>query len=172
MEAHRAPVTVPSRVLDNFYWLGRYAERLEDHIRLLRTVLSRLAGEGGPLEEAELDAMVRCLAALEMIPPRFREKAARSELAGTFRTLVYDQNHTGSARQIIRRIGYLTATLRDRWETPGASCTRSPRSFRTRPARPLPCEHPRRAAPARPPARGFQRNGNGKHVAQPRLAVS
>src|SRR5205814_675858 len=42
---------VPSRVVENLFWLGRYAERLEDTTRLLRTVLSRLAGEGGPAED-------------------------------------------------------------------------------------------------------------------------
>src|SRR5207247_306531 len=36
---------LPSRVADNLFWLGRYAERAEDRVRLLRTVLSRLMYE-------------------------------------------------------------------------------------------------------------------------------
>ncbi len=36
---HRAPGEMPSRVAENFYWLGRYLERLENAARLIRIVL-------------------------------------------------------------------------------------------------------------------------------------
>ena len=42
-----ATAHVPSRSAENLFWLGRYAERLEDTTRMLRTALGRLAGEGG-----------------------------------------------------------------------------------------------------------------------------
>ncbi|MHA5864292.1 alpha-E domain-containing protein, partial [Pseudomonas aeruginosa] len=32
---------LPSRVVENLFWYGRYAERCDDHARLLRVVLSR-----------------------------------------------------------------------------------------------------------------------------------
>ena len=38
----RTPGDMPSRVADNFYWLGRYLERLENAARLIRIVLGRL----------------------------------------------------------------------------------------------------------------------------------
>ena len=44
----RAAGDLPSRVADNFYWLGRYLERLETAARLVRIVLGRL-GRGPPL---------------------------------------------------------------------------------------------------------------------------
>ena len=36
---------LPSRVADHLLWLGRYLERAEGLIRLLRSVYRRLAGE-------------------------------------------------------------------------------------------------------------------------------
>lgn len=38
-------VSLPSRVVENLYWLGRYAERAEASLRLLRTVFVLLNGE-------------------------------------------------------------------------------------------------------------------------------
>ena len=39
---------LPSRVADNLLWLGRYLERAEGLIRLLRSVYRRLSGEDRP----------------------------------------------------------------------------------------------------------------------------
>jgi uncharacterized circularly permuted ATP-grasp superfamily protein/uncharacterized alpha-E superfamily protein len=38
---------LPSRAADNLYWLGRYAERAEAAVRLLRSLVIRLRGETG-----------------------------------------------------------------------------------------------------------------------------
>ena len=46
------PGTLPSRAADNLYWLGRYVERAEHRIRLLRAYHARLADAGS--DEAEL----------------------------------------------------------------------------------------------------------------------
>src|SRR5260221_6797658 len=43
----RAPADLPSRVADNLFWLGRYAERSENLVRLLRSVVRRLPDEAG-----------------------------------------------------------------------------------------------------------------------------
>ena len=53
---------MPSRVADDFYWLGRYVERLDAQARLARAGLARLA-RGAPLprEMAELAVLARCL---------------------------------------------------------------------------------------------------------------
>ena len=40
--AERRAGDLPSRVADNLFWLGRYAERVEHSVRLLRSVVSRL----------------------------------------------------------------------------------------------------------------------------------
>src|SRR5262249_35821509 len=39
----RGGMDLPSRVADNLFWLGRYVERAESIVRLLRSVLNRLS---------------------------------------------------------------------------------------------------------------------------------
>ena len=58
----RSAGNLPSRVADDFYWLGRYVERLEAQARLARAgLLRRARGAPLPREVAELQVLVRCL---------------------------------------------------------------------------------------------------------------
>lgn len=109
---HFAPVA--SRVVENLYWLGRYAERLEDTTRSLRVALSRLTSEGGAVDTAELAAMAQCLVRVERLPARFAERIPVSELTGGLRDLVFDAESDGSVRELLGRIAFLTASVRDR----------------------------------------------------------
>lgn len=52
VELRRGGIDIPSRVADGLFWLGRYAERLEDSARLLRSALVRLADEPGGARSA------------------------------------------------------------------------------------------------------------------------
>ena len=105
---------VPSRVVENLFWLGRYAERLEDTTRLLRTALSRLASEGGPAEEEELAALARWLARTEFLHARFAGRFTPAELASELRELVFERNRFGTIREMLGRMGFLTNSVRDR----------------------------------------------------------
>jgi uncharacterized alpha-E superfamily protein len=44
---HRGGRDLPSRAADNLFWLGRYTERAEGAVRLLRSLVVRLGGEMG-----------------------------------------------------------------------------------------------------------------------------
>jgi uncharacterized circularly permuted ATP-grasp superfamily protein/uncharacterized alpha-E superfamily protein len=44
---HRGGRDLPSRTADNLFWLGRYTERAEGAVRLLRSLVIRLSGEMG-----------------------------------------------------------------------------------------------------------------------------
>ncbi len=64
----RAAGDLPSRVADNYFWLGRYLERLEGAARLLRiAVLALERPEPTPRELAELRSLGACLAAAELL---------------------------------------------------------------------------------------------------------
>ena len=53
---------MPSRVGDNYFWLGRYLERLEGAARLLRIAIGRLSRPAPtPHEMAELEVLIACL---------------------------------------------------------------------------------------------------------------
>jgi uncharacterized circularly permuted ATP-grasp superfamily protein/uncharacterized alpha-E superfamily protein len=64
VELRRSAGNLPSRVADDFYWLGRYVERLDAQARLARAgLLRRARGAPLPREIAELQVLVRCLRA-------------------------------------------------------------------------------------------------------------
>ena len=108
-----AVVAVPSRAVENLFWLGRYVERLEDTTRLIRTVLSRLTGEGGHAEEVELAALCRWLSQIEVLP-RNAAGLSDEQLIAAVRDVVFSKNHPGSICELIGRVGFLTASVRDR----------------------------------------------------------
>lgn len=54
LEIREASSDLPSRVADNLFWLGRYAERAEGAIRALRSALMRLADGASPADLAPL----------------------------------------------------------------------------------------------------------------------
>ncbi|MBC8095243.1 MAG: circularly permuted type 2 ATP-grasp protein [Akkermansiaceae bacterium] len=111
----RTATELPSRVADNLFWLGRYAERLEDLVRLLRCVLVRLSGEAGVEETPDLTAMVQLLVDLDLFPAKFRE---RHTLAGVERevySLIYQTHRLGALREVIARLNTIAFALRDRF---------------------------------------------------------
>jgi len=57
---------LPSRVADNLYWLGRYVERAENLVRLVRAVVARLTDDTHPGEGADVPVLLETLDALTM----------------------------------------------------------------------------------------------------------
>ena len=73
LEVSRATFDLPSRVADNLFWLGRYAERVEAVVRVARAILPRFFQEGDSSRAAGLNAGLDILAALGL--PRRRTNA-------------------------------------------------------------------------------------------------
>jgi uncharacterized alpha-E superfamily protein len=111
-ERHAA--SVPSRVADHFFWLGRYAERAEDAVRVLRAVLQRLAGEGNEEQAGELMALVPWMVTLGRLPDRFGEQVPHGELRGELSALIDHSRRDGSVRELLHRLRYNATVLRDR----------------------------------------------------------
>jgi uncharacterized alpha-E superfamily protein len=111
----RAAAEVPSRVADNLYWLGRYAERLEDTLRLLRCVLVRLTGDVGTEETPDLTALVRLLTHLDLFPDEFREKHTLVAVEREVFQLIYRANRLGTVRELQGRLSNIAFSLRDRF---------------------------------------------------------
>ena len=61
IELSRAGSDLPSRVADNLFWLGRYVERAESAVRLLRGIVVRLTEKSAIGEVCELPALLRAL---------------------------------------------------------------------------------------------------------------
>ena len=80
----RSGANLASRAADNLFWLGRYVERAESSLRLLRSMIQRLAGEAGGRDDTKILArLTRALIELGHLP----ESAETLASAGELRTL-------------------------------------------------------------------------------------
>ncbi|KEA61683.1 Protein containing domains DUF404, DUF407, DUF403 [Marinobacterium lacunae] len=61
---------LPSRVVENLFWLGRYSERAEAAMRLLRTVFIQL-NSTGPLPESVRDLLLKAVTQVTTTYPGF-----------------------------------------------------------------------------------------------------
>jgi uncharacterized circularly permuted ATP-grasp superfamily protein/uncharacterized alpha-E superfamily protein len=104
---------MPSRVADNFYWLGRYLERLENVARLTRAVLTRVArGTLLPRDIPEFSALMACMVDAGIISEELSTGAGFGQLADLLlRALARD---TGIVARLTGRVRDLADTLRDR----------------------------------------------------------
>jgi len=113
LSIRRTPGDMPSRVADNFYWLGRYLERLENVARLARAVLARVArGTMLPRDVPDMAALVACMIDAGIVNEELAAGAAFSQLADLLlRALARE---TGIVARLTDRVRDLTDTLRDR----------------------------------------------------------
>jgi len=103
---------LPSRTADNFFWLGRYLERLEGAARLLRAALTRLARPSpAPHELAELQVLTACLTQAGVLNA---ETVAGLSLAGLSEALLRAAAPWGAIHAMIGRVSRMTGLLRDR----------------------------------------------------------
>ena len=104
---------MPSRVADNFYWFGRYLERLENAARLIRVLLARLSRAGIlPRDLPELQAMSACLAEAGMISADIALGAAPGVLVEMLLRTASDEG--GTVAWLTSQVQRLADHLRDR----------------------------------------------------------
>jgi uncharacterized circularly permuted ATP-grasp superfamily protein/uncharacterized alpha-E superfamily protein len=113
--SERASTELPSRVGDNLYWLGRYAERLEGTLRLLRCVIVRMLDESGSEGSPELLALSQMLFRLGLAPARFDGRVPLKDMEQQVLQLVYNHKRSGSVRDLLNRIRQLASMVRDRF---------------------------------------------------------
>lgn len=116
----RSSNDLPSRAADSLFWLGRYAERLEDKARLLRTVLLRLTGESPALLTPEADtlsAMLRCAGPVENVPEGSSPDDLLDWLDKELLALVYEEQRPDSLPDTSLRLRRSAASVRDRLST-------------------------------------------------------
>ncbi len=65
-------ISLPSRVVENLFWMGRYAERAEALLRLLRTVFVLLNGEE-PVSDVCRRQLLLCITETTSMLPGFKE---------------------------------------------------------------------------------------------------
>lgn len=117
VDLRRVGNNLPSRMADNFFWLGRYSERCDATARLLRSTLLRFnpesAGSAAPLLEPLLNTLFKQgqIGALEDQPElRANPEALEAELLAA----IFDPDRRSSLRGITDNLQRLAMVIRDR----------------------------------------------------------
>ncbi len=106
---------LPSRAADNLFWLGRYIERGEGMVRLLRGTLIRLTEGPGVAEVPELPTLLRSLTYVTQTFPGFLAEDARLNAPeAELRSLIQDAERIGSLAYNIQSIYRAATAVRDR----------------------------------------------------------
>lgn len=116
LEIHRGG-DLSSRVADNMLWLGRYAERAEGLLRVLRAVLSRLNSETPLKLIEELPFLLRCMGTLDICDPgkacdakQVTLQALENDILGP----LFKPGHPGNIEVALSRVKQVAARVRDR----------------------------------------------------------
>jgi len=118
VELSRGGSDLPSRAADNLFWLGRYAERTEGMVRLLRGILVRVTENSGIAEAPELPALLRVLALQTARPPSSPPDAPHHPAAESFiREVLFDENRTETVNGTLRALHRVAGMVRDRIST-------------------------------------------------------
>ena len=108
---------LPARAADNLFWLGRYAERSESTLRILRGVYTRLSDGTRPGVGDELVPLMRLMDWTGMVPRDLADMAESGTGRGLRQALqgaVFDGGHPNSLRANIQRLHRTAAGVRDR----------------------------------------------------------
>lgn len=112
VKRHPAASEVPSRIAEQLYWVGRYAERLEFATRLLRVTMRHLIGETGRRQKDQIAACLELMTAAG-IPPR-DPKAKTGQLFSWLIELVHSQHSQSGLGSLVRALLSNAAAARDR----------------------------------------------------------
>jgi uncharacterized alpha-E superfamily protein len=119
-EAQTDPLSgdLPSRVADNLFWLGRYAERVEARVRLVRALLPALSGEEDFGRAVSLETAIGFLSGLSYLPEPLSPLASVGEqvwiVQRILTELVYDPSQTSSLRWNLKELRRVARHLKER----------------------------------------------------------
>ncbi|MBN2886740.1 MAG: circularly permuted type 2 ATP-grasp protein [Chromatiaceae bacterium] len=119
--AIRLTSEVSSRVADNLYWIGRYSERAEGLVRLLRIIVlranDRLNGSGASEQEDCLRLLLQALTQQTLTFPGFIGEGAEARLANPMPellSLITELPRVGGLPQTLQALVMAAWSVRDR----------------------------------------------------------
>ncbi len=117
VELRRTGNNLPSRIADNFFWLGRYSERADATARLLSSILQRLNPERGGGAISLLAPLLRTLEAHGQLPAISALPESQQNLVDFETELlaaIFDPDQPASLRRITDQLQRLAVFVRDR----------------------------------------------------------
>ncbi len=117
VELRRTGNNLPSRLADNFFWLGRYSERADATARLLRSALRRFSPEGGGSAQTLVEPLLWTLETQGQLPgisdkPELWQNAEAFE--AELLAAIFDSTRSGSLRNTADHLQRLAMQVRDR----------------------------------------------------------
>lgn len=117
VELRRTGNNLPSRLADNFFWLGRYSERADATARLLRSSLRLFNPERTGGAQPLLAPLLQTLETQGQLPgiskkPELRQNAEAFE--AELLAAIFDSSRPGSLRQTADHLQRLAMLVRDR----------------------------------------------------------
>jgi uncharacterized circularly permuted ATP-grasp superfamily protein/uncharacterized alpha-E superfamily protein len=101
---------VPSRIAEQLYWVGRYAERVETVTRMLRVTLRCIEGESGRRQRDQLDACIRLMHGSSLLG----EEVGKMKTVRELSTLIFAKGVSVSLTQLVDSLIGNAASARDR----------------------------------------------------------
>ncbi len=114
VELRRGGIDLPSRVADNLFWFGRYAERAEDCARLLRAAVLRLADDPGSFAGRELSGLVATLRRVGLLPADAPAPENPAEAEDLLLALLHDDVIDWGMPANLHRLHHAAFAVRDR----------------------------------------------------------
>jgi uncharacterized alpha-E superfamily protein len=106
-----------SRMADNLFWLGRYAERLDASARLFRVLLPGLSGESHQTRHASVDTILHFMRGLELLPTESRHATVARQwwnLQRRLSDMVFDARHVSSIGWNLKQVRRLSWEVKER----------------------------------------------------------
>jgi uncharacterized circularly permuted ATP-grasp superfamily protein/uncharacterized alpha-E superfamily protein len=125
IELRRVGNNLPSRLADNFFWLGRYAERADATTRLLRSALRRFTPERGGGTLPHLAPLLETLEQQGQLDRQSKQTQSQGQSQSMSRqnpealeagllTAIFDPQRDGSVRQLVGHLQRIAMFVRDR----------------------------------------------------------
>ena len=108
----RAPIDLPSSAADHLFWLGRYSERLEHKLRIIRCVMGYLTDNSGMSSLKRLPVLSALLERLELTKDAGLKE--NPDLAHSLLAVISESDLAGGVRDLIERIHRSAFAVRDR----------------------------------------------------------
>jgi uncharacterized circularly permuted ATP-grasp superfamily protein/uncharacterized alpha-E superfamily protein len=117
IELRRVGNNLPSRLADNYYWLGRYCERADATARLLRSTLLRFSPENPGSAMPLLEPLLNALTSQGQLPNTHNRPdllANPEALEAELLAAIFDADRKGSLRRLADHLQHLAMLVRDR----------------------------------------------------------
>jgi uncharacterized alpha-E superfamily protein len=117
VEIRRTGNNLPSRLADNFFWLGRYSERADETARLLRSALRRFSPERNAGATPLLAPLLQSLHTQGQLPGILEKSDVRQNaeaLEAELLAAMFDPDRSGSLRDSMEHLHRLAIQVRDR----------------------------------------------------------